>query len=133
MAYIIAANIILVIHLGFVVFVILGALLVVKKRWVAWLHVPAAIWGMLIEFQDWICPLTPWENQLRQLGNQSGYTGGFIEHYLLAIIYPSGLTREIQIILGIFVLALNLILYGWMITRKIRDRRIITVQADEPK
>ncbi|MEE9444016.1 MAG: DUF2784 domain-containing protein [candidate division Zixibacteria bacterium] len=133
MGYIIAANIILVIHLGFVGFVILGAFLVMKWRWVAYLHIPAAIWGMLIEFQGWICPLTPWEQQFRQLGNQSGYTGGFIEHYLLAIIYPTGLTREVQIVLGVLVLGLNLILYGWMIARKIRNKRNTTSSADSSK
>jgi hypothetical protein len=77
---------------------------------------------MLIEFQGWICPLTPWEQQLRQLGNQSGYTGGFIEHYLLAIIYPAGLTREVQIVLGVCVLLLNLILYGFIIAKSIREK-----------
>lgn len=123
MGYIIVVTVVMLIHLAFVLFVIFGALVVLKRRWVALLHIPAAVWGILIEFRDWICPLTPWENQLRQLGHQSGYSGGFIEHYLLAIIYPSGLTRDVQIIFGSLVLGLNLCLYAWIIVRRVRKRR----------
>lgn len=111
----ILADVVLGIHLLFIVFVVLGGLLVLWKRWVAWLHLPAAIWGALIEFMGWYCPLTPLENQLRQLAGQSGYEGGFIAHYLLPIVYPDGLTREIQLAMGAFVVAINLAVYTYVL------------------
>ena len=102
-----AADLIVVLHLGFILFAVVGALLVLKWRWVLFLHIPAAAWATLIEFQGWLCPLTPLENSLRAAAGQTGYGEGFIAHYLLPIIYPAGLTREIQITLGIFVIAIN--------------------------
>ncbi len=114
---IIAANLILVLHLGFVCFVVFGGLLIMKWRLVLYLHLPAAVWGALVEFQGWMCPLTPLEQQLRNAGNQAGYTGGFIEHYLLALLYPPALDRELQIVLGSLVVIINLAVYGWLIWR----------------
>lgn len=111
MTYRVLADAILVIHLCFVVFVALGGFLVLRWRWVAWLHLPAAIWGALIEFMSWICPLTPLENELRRLGGEAGYAGGFIDHYIIALIYPEGLTRGAQIAVGIAVLAVNAAIY----------------------
>lgn len=121
--YAIAAVLVVIVHLGFVCFVVLGGFLVLKWRRVLFLHIPAVIWGALIEFQGWVCPLTPLEQFFRQMANQGGYTGGFIEHYLLAILYPSNLTREIQVFLGLFVLVLNLAIYCWVSTRLIRGKR----------
>lgn len=115
MIYQILADVVLVIHLLFIFFVVLGGLLALRKRWVAWLHLPAAIWGALIEFMGWYCPLTPLENDLRQLAGQSGYEGGFIEHYLLPVIYPDGLTREIQLMLGTIVVVINLAIYIYVL------------------
>jgi hypothetical protein len=122
MIYQILADIVLVIHLLFIVFVVAGGLLVMRKRWVAWLHLPAAVWGALIEFMGWYCPLTPLENDLRQLAGQSGYEGGFIEHYLLPVIYPDGLTREIQLMLGTIVVVINLAIYIYVL-RTVRNRQ----------
>ncbi len=115
MIYSFLADLLVVIHLLFILFVIFGGLLVLWRKWVVFLHIPAAVWGALIEFKGWICPLTPLENHLRQLGGEQGYSGGFIEHYLIPIIYPDELTRTFQIILGIFVVVLNLMVYGWIL------------------
>lgn len=116
----ILADVVLGIHLLFIVFVVLGGLLVLWKRWVAWLHLPAAIWGALIEFMGWYCPLTPLENQLRQLAGQSGYDGGFIAHYLLPVVYPDGLTSEVQFVLGSIVVIVNVGIYSFIFFRKRR-------------
>ena len=113
-----AAEAIVILHLGFVIFVVMGALLVLKWRWVLFVHIPAALWGALIEFQGWGCPLTPLENSLRAAAGQAGYPEGFIAHYLLPIIYPGSFTREVQITLGIIVIAINLAIYGWVIVRR---------------
>ena len=120
MIYLALADLVLVVHLAFVVFVVLGGFLVLRWRWVAWLHVPTAIWGVLIEYAGWICPLTPLENTLRQRGGQPGYSGSFIEHYILPVLYPSALTRTTQIVLGSLALLVNLIAYGLVIARRKR-------------
>jgi hypothetical protein len=114
------ADLVLVVHLAFVVFVVLGGFLVLRWRWVAWLHVPAAIWGILIEYAGWICPLTPLENFFRQRGGETGYSEGFIQHYILPVLYPGALTRGTQIVLGSLALLVNLIAYGLVIARRKR-------------
>lgn len=111
MWYKIGADLVLVIHFAFVLFVVLGGLLVIRWPRFAWAHVPVAIYGALIEFLGFICPLTPLENSLRERGGEAGYSGGFIEHYISAAIYPSGLTRRVQLVLGVGVLVLNAIVY----------------------
>jgi len=111
MLYRLLADALVVGHGLFVAFVVLGALLVLWRRWVLWLHLPAALWGAWIEFSGWICPLTPWEQALRARAGQGGYAGGFIEHYLIPLIYPPGLTAHAQTILGLVVVAANLGLY----------------------
>jgi hypothetical protein len=117
MIYRAAADAILVLHLGFVLFVLLGALTVIRWPPVRWLHVPAALWGTLITFAGWICPLTPLEVALRRRGGELGYAGGFIEHYVTAVIYPAGLTRRTQWILGSVVLVVNLFVYARIVGR----------------
>jgi Protein of Unknown function (DUF2784) len=107
------ADVVLVVHLGFVLFVVLGGLLVLRWPRVALLHIPAAIWGVLIEYSGRICPLTPLENSLRVRGGEAGYSGGFIEHYIQPVLYPSGLTRGTQIVLGSLALLVNLAAYAW--------------------
>jgi Protein of Unknown function (DUF2784) len=104
------AQALLVVHGAFVLFVIAGGLLVLRWPRLAWAHVPAALWGALIEFAGFICPLTPLENAWRRAAGEQGYQGGFIEHYVTAALYPSGLTRSIQIALGLLVLGVN----GWV-------------------
>jgi len=111
-----AADVIVVVHLAFVVFVVLGALLVAHWPRLAWLHVPAVAWGALIEFRGWVCPLTPFENYLRQRGGSTRYEGEFIEHYVLPLLYPAHLTPRIQIWLGASAIAINVALY-WHVFR----------------
>lgn len=107
-----AADIVLAAHLVFVLFVVLGGFLVLRWSAVAWAHVPVALYGAVIEFAGFVCPLTPLENWLRHRGGQAGYAGGFVDHYLVVTLYPAGLTRTMQLGLGCFVLALNAIVYG---------------------
>jgi len=110
--YLFLANGILIMHLAFILFVVFGGLGVFYIRWMPWLHIPVVFWAALIEFSGWICPLTPLENHFRGLVGQSGYDTGFIHHYLLKIIYPDGLTRDAQILLGLAVLIINLLVYA---------------------
>ena len=109
------ADLVVLLHLLFVLFVVLGALLVVRWPKVAWLHLPAALWGAGIELVGGVCPLTPLENALRRKAGEAGYEGGFVEQYLLPVLYPHGLTRTTQIALGLFVIAVNVALYAWAI------------------
>jgi len=118
MAYRTLADLIVALHFGFVLFVVLGGLLVLRWPRLAWAHLPAAVWGVLIEFCGWICPLTPLENHLRELGGETGYSGGFVEHYIVAILYPERLTRLTQITLGVLVLMLNAFVYRRVYTRR---------------
>jgi hypothetical protein len=109
-------------HFLFVLYVILGGLLALRWPRLAYLHLPAAVWGAAIEFGGWICPLTPLEQSLRRQAGGSAYSGGFIEHYILPVLYPSALTRDIQLILGFLVVALNLAVYAYVF-RKRRNRQ----------
>ena len=115
MPYGILANIVVWIHLAFVVFVVLGAGLVIWRRRMLWLHLPAVFWVIWIEFSGKLCPLTPLENWLRIRAGQGGYRGGFVEHYLMPVLYPVGLTRNIQILMGLLVIITNTALYGYII------------------
>jgi hypothetical protein len=108
-----AADFILLLHACFILFVLFGALFSLRFRWSVILHLPAAAWGALSEWNGWICPLTPLENRLRLLAKETPYTGGFIDHYLLPLIYPEGLTRDIQYHLALIVIFLNLLFYGY--------------------
>jgi len=98
-------------HFVFIVFVLFGGLLALRWHWMPWVHIPAMVWGMAVEVFGWICPLTPLENFFLRAGDSGGYSGGFIEHYLLPVIYPVGLTRELQLFLGIGLLLVNLVIY----------------------
>lgn len=111
MLYRIAADIVILLHFAFIVFALAGGLLAFKWRWIMWLHIPAAIWAAVIIMLGWICPLTPLENMLRQAGGVEAYSSGFIEYYLLPVIYPSGLDREMFIVMGIVVIVINAIVY----------------------
>ena len=115
MAFVLLADLVVLIHLAFVLFAVLGALLVVWRRKILWLHIPAAVWAAWIEFSGKICPLTPLETWLRMRGGRSGYAGDFVGHYLLPVLYPSGLTRKVQFILGGIVIGVNLIIYGYIL------------------
>lgn len=128
MIFSVLADLVLVIHLAFVAFVAAGGLLVWRWPRLAWLHVPAVVWGIWIEASGSICPLTPLENSLRHRGGEAGYSGGFIDHYITSLIYPEGLTRNIQFAIGGCVLLLNLVLY-FVLIRRLRRRRIASADA----
>ena len=114
------ADAVVLLHLTFVLFVVLGGLLVLRWRRVAWVHVPAALWGVVVEWTGWECPLTPLGNWLRAAGGEPGYAGGFVEHYLMPVLYPATLTRTDQLGLGAAVLAANVLVYGLAIRRRSR-------------
>lgn len=123
MLYRVLADLVLVTHFAFIAFVVAGGFAAVRWPRLSWAHVPCFVWGALIEFAGWICPLTPLEVRLRIASGQAGYSGGFIERYLLPVIYPGALTREIQIWLGVSVLALNVLAYAWLVRRLRRRAR----------
>jgi hypothetical protein len=120
--YNILADLIVILHLVFIIFNVLGGLLVFWKRWIAWVHIPAAFWGSIIIILGWSCPLTPLEQQLRILGGKETYSGSFISHYITSIIYPAGLTRETQIELGFTLLLINIVIYSYVIFVKKRRK-----------
>lgn len=114
------ADALVVFHLGFLVFVVLGGVLALRWARVAWLHVPCALWGAWVELAGWVCPLTPLENALRARAGEVGYVGGFIEHYLVPVLYPPGLTRGMQIALGVAALLVNVGVYAVLLARRRR-------------
>jgi hypothetical protein len=121
-SYRLLADLVLVAHAAFVVFVVLGGFAVLRWPRLAWAHLPAAIWGAGIEFAGGICPLTPLENHWRRLAGEQSYGSGFVEHYLLAALYPEGLTRGVQIGLGLLVIAVNVAIYACIWRRKKTSR-----------
>lgn len=114
------ADVTVVIHLAFVVFVLFGGLLVVRRPRLAWLHVPAVVWGVWIEFAGWLCPLTPLENWLRTQGGAAAYDSSFVEHYLLPLLYPASLSRELQWVMGGIVLLVNAVVYLVVLRRRLQ-------------
>ncbi len=129
MLFRVLADIVALTHAAFVVFVVLGGLLVLRWRRIAWLHVPAAIWGVLIEYRGWICPLTPLENMLRERAGLAGYSGGFVDHYILRALYPPSLTKNVEWALGTLVLGINMLVYGSIWLRRRRALR----RGDTPR
>jgi len=117
MFFALAADLLIIVHLGFIGFVMLGGFMLLKWRWLIFVHLPAVLWGVLLEFQGWICPLTPLEQALRRMSGQQGYTGGFIQHYILPVIYPPALEEDIQLILGVLLILINVIIYLWVFLR----------------
>ena len=117
MPYSLLANAVLLLHLAYILFVVFGGLALPRWPRLAWLHLPAVLWGAWVEFVNWTCPLTPLESTLLRLGGEPGFRGDFIDHYLAAMIYPEGLTRTAQIMLGTFVLAINAAVY-WRLWRR---------------
>lgn len=123
MLYKTLADLVLLAHLAFVVFVVIGGAAVLRWPRLAWVHLPAVIWAVLIEYAGWICPLTPLENALRQAGGEAAYAGGFIDYYVVPVLYPAGLSRAVQVVLGSVVLLLNTLAY-WQLARQRRRPRI---------
>ena len=124
MLYRLAADAVLLLHLAFIVFALLGAAFAARRRWLVVVHLPAAAWGFFVELTGRICPLTYAENFLRIKAGQSGYTESFIEHYLLAVIYPAGLTREVQFVLAGVVIVINVAIYAWLFYPRHASRRV---------
>ncbi len=118
MSFRMAADGVLLLHLAFILFAVVGAVMVVRWRWIAVVHLPAAAWAIFVELTGRACPLTYLENQLRIKSGRSGYAESFIEHYVLDIIYPPGLTEETQFALAGVVLAVNIALYAWVFSRR---------------
>lgn len=114
----ILAALVVAVHLAFVVFATLGGLLAVRWPRIAWVHIPCAAWAAFVEFSGRICPLTPLENALRARAGLDDYSGDFVAHYVLPVLYPAGLTRDAQIAIGLFVVALNVVAYGWVLRRR---------------
>jgi hypothetical protein len=114
------ADLVLVTHLTFILYVLAGGLLALRWKRALWIHLPAAIWGVLIELADWVCPLTPLENLLRRKAGGLGYERTFVEHYLVPIVYPEGLTRDLRLVLAGLVVAVNTLVYG-LLLRRARD------------
>jgi hypothetical protein len=130
--YRILADVVVGLHFLFVVFVVAGGLLVLRWPKLAYLHIPIAVYGAAIEFVGWICPLTPLENSLRRQAGEAGYSTGFVEHYLLPVLYPSALTRDIQLLLGVVVIGINLAIYVYVLRRHNRRRSRKDVSLGDP-
>ena len=124
MTYRLLADATLAFHFAFILFVVMGGVLVLREPRVAWLHVPAVLWVVWLELSGAICPLTPLENALRMRAGEAGYAGGFIDHYLIPVIYPAGLTPQVQWGLAVAVLAVNAIVYtrAWRNARRKRRK-----------
>lgn len=122
MIYGLMADLVLGTHIAFVGFVVAGGIFVLRWPRAAWVHVPCALWGALVELAGWICPLTPLEVSLRRRAGEAGYAEGFLEHYVTPVLYPAGLTREVQVLLGVLVLVLNVAVYTWAWRRRVMVR-----------
>jgi hypothetical protein len=116
------ADLVLLVHLLFIGFAIVGGIAVLRWHWLALVHLPAALWATVVELMGWVCPLTPLEVYLRVAAGDAGYSGGFIQHYLLPIVYPAGLTREIQWLLAALVVLVNAAIYVVLLVRVKRRR-----------
>ncbi len=114
----IGADALVLIHFAFIVFVAAGGFLVLRWHWLALLHLPSALWGALMEIAGWTCPLTGLELELRAAAGSAGYTGGFIEHYVIPLIYPPGLTQGARFALGLIVIGVNFGIYGYLAMRR---------------
>ena len=112
--YPLLADLVVLVHAAFVLFVVLGGLLAIRWHGVVWIHLPAAVWGVIVEIFGWVCPLTPLENWLRQKGGESAYGSDFVARYVLPMLYPAELTRGVQTALGLFVILINLAIYTWI-------------------
>lgn len=128
MLYGLAADAVVAFHFAFVIFVVLGGLVVWRWPRVAWVHLPCAVWGALVELTGIICPLTPFEKWLRVQAGAAAYRGGFIAHYILPILYPAGLTRGVQLVLAVFVVALNLAVYAGLWRAWRRGRQLVPTE-----
>lgn len=104
----------MIVHFAFILFVLFGGFSLLYKRWLIWLHIPAMAWGAMLSFMGWLCPLTPLENTLRRAAGEAGYTGGFVAHYLVPVIYPEAYSQDFTVAAGIVVLVLNVAIYSYV-------------------
>jgi hypothetical protein len=116
----VGADLVVLVHAAFVVFVIFGGLLGLRWPKALWVHAPAVVWGVIVEYAGFICPLTPLEISLRERAGEAGYRGGFVEHYVESLLYPTGLTRGLQVAFGTFALIVNLVVYWRVLARRRR-------------
>jgi len=120
MFYSVAADLLVIVHLVFIIFVIAGGFTILKWRWMFFLHIPAVIWGAIVEINGLLCPLTPWENSLRKIAGEKGYSESFIEHYLIPLIYPAEINQTMLTIMGVMVIVINLCVYTFILYRLTR-------------
>ena len=114
------ATLVVLAHFAFILFVMFGGLLALRWTWVPWVHIPCFLWGSGIEVTGGICPLTPLENRLREAAGETPYMGSFIEHYIMPVMYPSALTRPVQLLLAVGLVLLNVAIYAVVIRRRSR-------------
>ena len=122
------ADVVVVFHVLFIAFAICGGVFVLRWRRVMWLHLPTVAWAVLVEVMSWPCPLTPLENHFRRRGGEAGYPESFVEHYIMPVLYPEGLTDRIQLLIGAFVFAVNVAVYAVVVARW-RRRRVEDAMA----
>jgi len=115
-------ELVVLVHFAFIVWVVFGGFLAIRFRWLAFAHLPALVWGVLLEVNGWICPLTPLENELRAARGADVYDTGFVENYLIPVIYPAGLTRDIQLVLAAGLVVINLIAYALVVKRHVTSQ-----------
>jgi hypothetical protein len=123
MGWRLGADVVVLLHLTFIAFVVVGGLLVLRWRWVAFVHVPVAVYGVVIELVGFTCPLTPLEKALRRRAGSSGYEEGFVEHYVLPVVYPGELTPGVKAALALLIVVTNLVVYGYVVRSRRRTRR----------
>lgn len=123
MLYKLLADLTVLMHLAFILFVVLGGLFVLRWKKVMWVHIPIAIWGVVVEYFDILCPLTPLENHFRELSGNVTYETGFIEQYIIPVMYPAGLNRNLQFILGSLVIVFNICIYLLVFTKMFKRKR----------
>ena len=111
------ADMVLLLHVAFILFALSGGLIILWKRWVIWIHLPVLLWASVVNLAGWTCPLTPLENALRALAGQVGYEGGFVEHYVVPLVYPDVMFRDLEMVSGLAVLACNVLTYAFVIHR----------------
>jgi hypothetical protein len=112
------ATLVVLFHFAFILFVMFGGVLALRWKRAPWAHIPCFLWGSWIEISGGICPLTPLENRLRRAAGESEYVGTFIEHYILPVMYPTGLTRSVQLVLAVGLVVLNVGIYAWVVRRR---------------
>ncbi len=115
------ANLVVQFHIAFIVFVVIGGFLTWRWKWIAWIHIPSALWGAAVQFAGWHCPLTPLENHLRRLAGEAGYDGGFVEHYIMPLMYTGDWSAQLRVLLGTLVVILNVAAYLVCFRRRSRD------------